>query len=230
MALILNTSTLPIDYAADALSGTITDTVVYGGAEPNRADVRVFITGAKMKQDGTVKQDVGVTSDTGDPETSSVYSFSIPEDGWFRFLVVIVREVYSAVDTYSQYEAVYNSVDDKVYRSKQSGNIGNSLTNTTWWEEITDPSTLALNKGTATESTNIDSLVYNRVLSAQSQQGYGDFVSKESNNCCGDCGDDTPQYKVLNLLINGLLLADQRTSLLSGEKIARRLESILESC
>jgi len=228
MAYTIDSSVLPIEYSADALTIILNDEIDYS-VTPIRSTVRVFVHVDKMKSDNTIKQSPTVASDTGSATTAASWSWSNVEDGWYRILFTIVKVAYSSGSTYAKYDAVYDG-NNKVYRSKQSANTGNDLTDIAWWEEIDNPASLALNKDTAEESENIESLVYNRILIPLSKQGYGDFIAKESANCCGDCDTDYPTYELLNLLINGAIVADTRSQVISGEKISRRLESILERC
>lgn len=221
-----------VDITLDRTTGTLTDETVYGGANPTRDTVRVYVSGYKMKQDASVEEALTVTSDTGDPQNSSVYTFNIPKDGWFRFPTTIVKIPYSALVTFAKYDSVYDAPTGLVYRSLLAGNVGNPLDLTTAWELISNPGDLALNKGSVNESLNVESIVYERIFTPNSEFGFSNFISTESKNCCGDC-DETAilqQYNLIAFLLDGAQDADMRSYLPDGEQICRRLDEILQDC
>lgn len=221
------TISLSIDVADDIETGTLNDDTVY--TSPVRSSVRVFATGYKYSSDDSIDETLTMTSDTGSATTVTSWEFNYPKDGWFRYLFVIIKSAYSSGTTYALYDSVYDG-SNNVYRSKQAGNIGNSLGNTTYWEPITDPSQLALNKGESNESLNIESLVYERVLTSNSQYEYGNFLAEDGSACCGDCNDiETVQdYKKLSLLVNSAIQCDVRSLVVEGEKICRKLQSLFD--
>lgn len=217
------TISLSISVSSDRLTGTLLDSTVY--TSPVRSAVRVFTTGYKIKADNTVDSTLTMTSNTGDPATVTYWNFNIPKDGWFRFPFVIIKAAYSGGTTYAQYDAVYDSATNLVYRSKVAGNVGHSLSNVTYWELITDPSSLANNKGQSNESLNIESILYQRILTPNSAWGYGSLLA--SDTCCGDCDNDETLavYDTFSLWYNGAVQADFRSELVKGEQICRRIES-----
>lgn len=221
-----------VDITLDRATGTLTDETVYGGLNPTRDTVRVYVSGYKMNKDSTVAETLTVTSDTGDPQNSSVYTFNIPKDGWFKFPTSIVKVPYSALVTFAKYDAVYDAPTGLVYRSLNNANLGNPLSLSTSWEPIPIPGDLALNKGEINESLNIESLVYQRILTPNSEYSYGNLISHESESCCGDCDETTAvaQYELAALLLDGAIEADYRAYLPQGEGITRRLDVIFENC
>ncbi len=209
---------------------TITDTTVFGGSNPARNTVLVFLSGNKQSVDNTVAYALTITPNDVDPLVTSSWSHSYTDDGWYNYFYVIIKDEYDAGDTYNQYDAVYSG--SSVYRSLINNNLGYALSNTSAWELITDPSTLAANKGETNESLNIESIIYQRIFTFNSQYGYGSFVAEASEDCCGDCGDEESdaQYNLLSLLVNGAIQCDYRTLLPEGETICRRLSAILGEC
>ncbi len=215
-----------ISISDDRVTGTLNDTSTY--TSPIRSLVRVYASGYKMAFDDTVSETLTLTSNTGDAATVSAWDFPYSTDGWYKFPFVIIKDTYSGGTTYAIYDAVFDG-SNNVYRSKQAGNVGNSLSNTTYWELITDPASLAENEGESNESANIDSQVYQRVLSYDAQYGYGNFLAEDGSACCGDCDDaaTVQTYKKLSLLVNAVVQCDIRTLLVEGEKISRKLQALL---
>lgn len=213
-----------LSITADRVTLTLTDLTTYGSPNPTRSVLRVFLTLYKVDVDnaGTA---IAVTSNTGDSETVSSWSAPFGVDGWYKALFVAIP-AYAGGTTYAIYDAVYDTVTDLVYRSKSAGNVGNALSDTVYWEPISDPTTLAENEGETNESVNITSLVYSRVLTYNSQFAYGNLIA---GNCeCSDCDDENiiQPYEIYSLLLNGAIIADQRSEFIKGERISRKLQSI----
>ncbi len=211
---------------------TITDTTTFGGSNPARNTVLVFLSGNKMNFDNTIAEALVLTPDSTDALVVSSWSYPYPTDGWFQFFYVIIKDLYSGGTTYAKYDAVYDDATQIVYRSLVNTNLGNTLSDTSAWEVIPSPSLLAQNKGEANESLNIESTIYQRVFSYNSQFLYGSFAATASEACCGDCGDleADAKYDLFSLWLNGIIIDDQRSLLPQGEKIARRIEATFGSC
>lgn len=212
---------------SDRLSGTLVDDTTY--SDPLRADTGLFVVGYKMNSDSTVASTLTVTGNAGDPETDDEFTFNLPADGWFRFGIVSVPD-FDNTDTYSIYDAVFEPSTNKVYRSKQNGNTIDTLTNTVWWEEITSPGTLAFNAEEANESTNIDYLIYEVNLSPNSEYGYASEISEMSEECCKvECSLENllPLIRYATI-IDGMTVHSDRSEMSAAERLARRMEALLE--
>jgi hypothetical protein len=208
---------------------TQTDETVFGtGGNPARADVRVFVDAFKMNYENE-ETDLTVTPDDDDPQTDAAWVYPYSTDGWYKIYYVAIP-LYSGATSYSIYDAVADSSTDIVYRSLSNGNIGNALSDTAFWEVITDEAGLANNKGTASESLNINSLVYQRVFSYNSQYTYSNLIREQC--ACTDCDESTlmQNYAIFSLWLNGAIVADQRTEVLDGELLARRIQSRFIDC
>lgn len=208
-------------------SGVLSDNTVFGtGSNPTRADVGVFVSGQKMKYDSTVESDLTVTSNHTDPETDDSWVFSIPKDGWIRFLY-IAPEDYDSGTTYAIYDAVFDPSANGVYRSLQSSNTANSLSNTSFWELITDPSELALNEGESNESANLASQVYQVILTPNSEYAFSSQIAIASTEG-GDVEreQNVTLYELLAVLVDGAYIRSDRSEFSQGERICRRIESI----
>ena len=225
----LPTPVLSIDsITSDRLSGVLLDSSVY--TSPARSAVGVFANGYKINSNNTVASTLTLTGDTSDPETDTEWTFNIPADGWFRFLFVIIPD-FDSSDTYEIYDAVFNPSDGKTYRSKQNANTTDSLVDTAWWEEITDPATLASNEGEANESVNIESAVYEVILTPNAEYLYGNIIADASETCCSvDCSlESLFTYIRLGAILDGAYVASDRGNYPSGEIKMRRFESLAES-
>lgn len=216
---------LTLAIATTRTTATITDDTVYGtGGNPARSAVGVFMTGYKVDIEGE-ETALTVTSDDSDPETDSVWTITLTDDGRYKFPFVIIPDFDSSA-TYAQYDAVFQPSTNKVYRSKSAGNTSDTLTDTVFWEEIADPSDLANNKDTSTESENITSQVYVRVLSPNGQY---DFATKLSDVSPYMDNDDLEfslgDYNLYAQWLDAVAVADSRSELEDGETICRRIQA-----
>jgi hypothetical protein len=222
------TISLDVSIDSDRENASLSDETVYGtGGNPARADVRVFVSGFKMSYENEAT-DLTVTGDDEDPETDSSWRFNIPEDGYFKFYVSIITDEYDTGTTYDQYDAVYDG--NTVYRSVVANNLNNALNNPTYWEEITDPASLANNKGQANESTNITSTIYLRVLSPNSAYYFANMTS--DNWGAVDTIEDEPlqNYIIFRMWLDAVAIADSRSEVLDGELICRRIQAKFIDC
>ncbi len=212
---------------SDRTTATLLDNTVYGtSGNPARNTLGVFVDVQKMKYDSTVDQTLVVTPNQSDPATVDSWTFPIPRDGWFRVLFVAPPD-YAGGTTYALYDAVYNPSGTNVYRSLQSSNTGNSLSNTAFWELITDPPQLALNSGEANESLNLASQVYQFILSPNAQLAFSSQIAVTSLEQ-GDAEreQNVTLYELLGVLSDGLFVRDDRAEYSQGELLARRIQSI----
>lgn len=219
--------TFSVSIDSDRETVTLTDSTTYGtGGNPARADVAVYVAVSKVDSEGA-ETVLTVTSDDSDPTTDSTWSFSYSNgDGHYKVRYVAIPD-YSALTTYSIYDAVYSS---GVYRSKANSNTGQSVSNTTWFESISDPTSLADNKDSSTESGNINSLIYQRIFTSNGQYWYGNLIA---DNCaCTDCSTEEllNKYVTLSILLNGAITCDERTITTTGEILCRRIQSLYSNC
>lgn len=214
---------------SDRAQGVLLDGTTY--SSPVRSGVGVFVTGQKMDFDSSVESTLTVTANNSDPETDSQWTFDIPKDGWFRFNISAIPD-FNASSTYAIYDAVYDASSGKVYRSKQNANTTDTLTDTAWWEEITDPGSLALNEGEDNESENIDSLVYEPGVFPNNEYGYANQIAKASEEYLTSLNipdADLERYALLSVLVNGAQVHADRSQMSQAERTCRRLQSIFES-
>lgn len=216
---------LSVDISTDREDFVLSDDTVYGGANPARATCLVFVDAFKMNHSSEATE-LTCTGNNSNPATDTAWTIQYTEDGWYKIYFVIIDEQYSSGTTYAAYDAVHNG-SGAVYRSKVAGNLGNALSSTTHWELIAadDVADLANNKDTATESLNIVSTIYHRVLRANGQY---EFANQLSDQCtCSDC--DTLEllhdYNIFAQWLDGAEVADSRSEVLDGELICRRIQS-----
>lgn len=214
---------------ADRLTATLVDGTTYGGANPARSAVGAYVIVQKMDAASTVEDTITATGDDADPQTDSSWEFSLENgDGWYRVLF-IAPEDYAGGTTYALYDVAQDPATSIVYRSKQAGNVGNALSNGTYWEVAT--ALVALNEGTATESANLNSTVFSFILTPNAEYNYGNVISEASEECCSvDCTLEALfTYIRMAAIIDGQYVNSDRAEYPQGETKARRFESIVES-
>jgi hypothetical protein len=214
---------LSIAIATDRESFDLSDDTVYGGANPARADNAVYVTAYKMDT-SSEETELSVTGDDADPVTDSSWEIAYTLDGWYKIHFAIIPDFNSA-STYAIYDAVYSG--GVVYRSLQNSNTTDTLTDESWWEVIDSPADLAANKDTASESLNITSQVYHRILSAHSQYTFATDLSNQAMYIDTDEEDRTlTDYNKFAMWLDAMAIADSRSETIDGETIARKVSSL----
>lgn len=210
-------------------TATITDATTF--TNPVRLDCAVFANVYKVSS-LSVQTELDVDSNNSEPETDSTWTFDITTDGYYQMYYVAIPDFDNSA-TYAQYDAVYSV--GVVYRSLQAGNTIEDLTNTTWWEVISDPASLAANEGAANESVNIDSAVYNDIIFNQVNELDGDkalAAAAECSGCgggCDDCSEADKEYEFVHGQRAAAEIAELRQQFIAAEIYIRRLDEFLEA-
>jgi hypothetical protein len=221
-----NTISLSIDISVTD-QGVLNDETVY--ISPQRVDVAVFVSAFKVNS-SSVQTPVTVTPNNADPGVVTFWSFDIATDGWYQFYYTAIPD-YDPVGTYAIHDAVYDPISGKVYKSLSNSNIGIALSDTLYWQEVLIPATLAGNEGLATESTNIDASIYQRILTPKVDRLYGDKAVQIARECCSDCeiAEHIDEFEIVFALREGALISEERLEYADGEKMIRRLDEFI-SC
>lgn len=210
---------------------TFVDATTY--TSPVRTAQGVFVKIFKVDYAGN-RTALTTTPNNVDPASASTttWAATFTEDGWYQMLYV-AAPTYSGAATYAQYDAVYDPTTKLVYRSKSAGNIGNALVNTTFWEFIADPSSLALNVGTSLASPNLNTntsvTTLNLGLYPETRVAFGSSTATAFLEATSTYkrSQDVRTYELLGLAIDGMKIADSRQSYSLLETFARRASSII---
>lgn len=197
----------------------VTDTTTY--TNPTRANVGVFVKVFKVNFSG-LEVALATTSDDEDPGTDSVFTCSLDQDGHYRYKYIAVPD-YNAGTTYALGEVAYDTVAFGVYKSKQAGNVGNALSDTAFWEAISDPTSLI-----ASSPANADTATVNKVVSTLTEDKRNTLAITAAVEQSTDAYrlKDVRSFELVDLLLAGLQAADSAGEFNIGEKIARRAEAI----
>lgn len=214
-----NTKVFTIEITSTRTTLTYVDGITY--TSPLRTAGSVYFSVAKVSYAG-VETALTVTSNNSNPTIDSRWSITYAGDGYYKARYAFIP-TYSTATTYAKYDSVVSG--GVVYRSKLAANLNNAVTNTTWWEVISDGASIATNKGSATESLNCDTVIYERVFTANAQYGYGNCVSLNSMHTESDDEDISHDYDIFSLMLNAAITADERTETVKGELISRKIES-----
>lgn len=204
---------------------TLTDNSTY--TSPARNAVGVFLTVFKTDYSGLMSP-LTATANDGDPATDSVWTVVFTSDGWHQGLYVAVPN-YSGGTTYAKYDAAYDPTSHNVYVSAVAGNVGHALSNTTYWNVVSDPTTLAQNVGLSNESANITAATLNFVEYPYLKQGFGyqtgiAFLEESTD---AKRTKDVRKYHLLELAVNCINESDIAGDYQTAEIVARRASELL---
>jgi hypothetical protein len=223
MALTISVSYLSETPVDSSYQGVIQDDTVYGAGNPARADGVLYMTGEKLNFDSSVDYEIDI--ETYDPTSVTNFTFSIEKDGWNQYTVVFIPE-YNNGTTYLLYDAVYEA--GVVYRATQNSFSGQTPPNSSYWEVISEPTSLAANDGTSTESANIAFEIFNIIIYPFAKKLFGDAAEDYAIQCCGTFKDveEFTAYKELGAIVKALQASNTRSRYASGERISRYAASL----
>ena len=214
--------------AISELNSVFTDQTVYGGAEPLRSAVALFLTAFKVDEN---QIETPLTVNSFDPELVTQFTVSNGVDGYHIYYFIIVNN-YSALVQYEQYDLVWDTTSNKFYEYiNTTPSTGSAVTDPLYFTEVLDP-TVKL------KSQNIPgNVVYQIVRKIVTYQTSicnlkaGIQLAKEGcNDGCG-CGSKTGKYamKIRNYY-SVLLLNEATGQFIEGEKNARLAEKYCVDC
>jgi hypothetical protein len=219
MALVSALSAL--SFSSDADTATITDAVVYGGANPLRAAVAVFIEGWKMDADS---ESTAITITNTAPDSATTWTFESDEDGWYKVRQYIIPN-WNILTAYTTGQVVYYT-NGNVYRAIASS-TGNLPTNTTYFTEV------EFNDATVDDANNVITGYKDYLVIEHGKKCAGEAVAAWSKDeDCGSC--KKVELMASWLQKDALVYAAERFAAISlfnkAEAIARKLETYCESC
>jgi hypothetical protein len=201
MALTPSTSfTQDVD---DVYLGVVVDTTPdYGdGGNPARNAAANYLLWSKTDSGGNR---VFNNPDHGNVLTIITWDVQTPTPGWYERMLMRIQ-FYNPATAYvpevsvngviSQYASiVYYATTDKVYKCKLAS-TGNLPTDATYWEEVTDLSTLISN-------TNVSTTISDTYVRAIVDEGMRELFARMGAECGCDLQQNYKAYKLNGLLIS----------------------------
>lgn len=203
---------------------TITDTTTF--TSPLRTAVGVYVKAFKVDFRGS-ETPLTTTPNNSNANTDSAWTVSYGLDGHYRIKYISVPD-YLIGATYAINQAVFEPTTKLFYKSKSNSNLGNAVVNTTFWLEVSDPSTIVDLVGTATASSNVDVLNTNYLffglLRAKRDQAAIDASIEYDMDAQRD--KDVDAFQLLDVFTEGCVAASSLGQYLKGERITRRGEAL----
>lgn len=196
-------STSFIQDVDDVYAGVVTDTTPdYGvGGNPARNAAANYLLWSKTDSDGNR---VFTNPSPGNVLTVLTWDVITLTAGWYERMLMRIQ-FYNPATAYvpeissngiiSQYASiVYYGTTDKVYKCKLA-TTGNAPTDTTYWEEVTDLSTLISN-------TNVSTTISNTYVRSIVDEGMRELFARMGAECGCDQQANYKAYKLNGLLIS----------------------------
>jgi len=209
-----------------------TDSTVYGGANPLRNTVAVYLTAFKVDEN-QVETPLAVT--VFDPEVATTFTTTNGVDGWHKYKFVIINN-WLVGTTYNKYDLVWDTTLNAFYEYiNDTPSAGNAVTNLIYFSPVPDPTIKIANVGTSSASGNLTYQVIDKIVSFQSSICYLKAASKHAIETCSgnDCGCDTRMgrfYHWIRDLFALLAINETTGQFIEGEKNARLLEKYCDDC
>lgn len=229
MAITVNIPEPTVDL--DTSIGTVLDSSVY--SSPTRASVGVFVKVYKLSYDG-VKTYLPTAGASLDPELDASWTFEYSEDGWILVNYISIPD-YNGATNYSIYDAAFDPTTKLVYSSKSSGNSGNALSNTTFWQLVTNPTDLVYLIGSVNQPTNVlntqglASLYY--IINPYVKRGYGTLAGDaflEASTTYRRT-QDVRLHELVGLGIIAIDIAKARLEYSRGELFCRKATNLINN-
>lgn len=218
--------------AVTSSTSTWTDNTIYGGANPNRNGVAVYLTAYKVDEN-LVETPLIVSN--FDPELATTFTTTNGIDGYHKYNFVIIDN-WLVGTTYNRYDLVWSTTENKFYEyTNATPSAGNLVTNLLFFTEVPDPTIKIANVGTATESGNLVYQVVSKVVSFATSICYIKAASKHAKESCSgsDCGCDSKlgkaYHKIRDLFAN-MAINESTGQYIDGEKNARLAEKYCDDC
>lgn len=208
------------------------DDTVYGGANPDRNEVALYLTAYKVDED-LVESALEV--DIFDPKTVTEFTVESTVDGWYKYYFIIIDD-WLVGTSYNQYDVVWSPTEEAFYQYiNATPSAGNVVTNLTYFEIVADPSALLQDIGTTEEPQNIVYQVINKVVSFATSICYAKAAAKHAKEACtgSSCGCDSKIGRLFHKirdLFASLPLNEGQGLYIQGEKNARLAEKWCDDC
>lgn len=209
----------------DIATGVVTDETDYSvGGNPPRSAKANYLLWSKTDLQGNRTFD---NPDQGNVLSTLTYTVNTPVDGWYEG-ILLRFDPYDNGDSYveqqssgsvvTQYASVvyYNS---KVYKCT-APSTGNLPTNTSFWQEVTDLSTLI-------DNTNVDAFIEDFYIKVRSSQ----CANEKFKGLCGcGCGGDLEKMRLALLMRYNIVSADTAFANDNPEQMEKIIREIEETC
>ncbi len=217
--------------SVDGTTTTWTDETVYGGANPDRNEVAVFITAYKVNE---ALEETALTVASFDPESATSFTITNTSDGWQKTYFVIA-DTWLVGTTYNRDDVVWSASLNQFYEYiNATPSAGNIVTNTTYWAVLADPTTKIADVGTAEESGNLIYQVVSTILDYQVAKCYGNVMVRYAIEICGEyfgCDSELEKTKKrLHTLLTVMRLDNTRQLYLEGERATVLATTYCEDC
>ena len=213
------------------LTGLITNTTVYGGANQDRNEAAEYLLWAKLNTNGAR---TFYNPEQGNVLTALTYTVATTLSGWFQDIGLRIQ-FYDAGTAYSQQVVNGQGVittyagivydDGAVYRCIQSvtGTGPNDSGGSAYWAEVPFEELYTL-----LSNTNIEVSVIDRYVDAQINQDLNEVFASKKN--CG-CGLSDLEY-ILGLRADKISadIAFSNEDYNEGQRIISNIESSLSTC
>ena len=208
--------------SADCNDSTFTDDTVYGGAEFDRNEVAVIVTGVKKGLPDESDVDLVISGNDSDPLTDTSWQTTTSLDGWYVLPMYIIP-LYNP--------GTANVIDDVVYHNAQlwkciQDNTGTEPgTDANFWEAIT------ITDVAVEAADNVTFDYFNYIITCRSASFYSEIVSAAATKgCCEDCNDAELKqiYERVDVLLNGVYSLCNQTRYSEAESVVRNIIHISE--
>ncbi len=208
--------------SADCNDSTFNDDTVYGGAELERNEVAVIVTGVKKGLPDESDTPLVISGNDNDPLTDITWQVATLLDGWYVLPMYIIP-LYDVGISYTVGQVVYHST--QIWKCIAAITAVEPGTDPNYWEAI------LISDAAVETANNVIFDYFNYIITCRSEDCYSEAVTAAATKgCCEDCTNTelTQLYQRLDLLLNGVYSLCNQTRYAETEPVVRNITHICE--
>jgi hypothetical protein len=190
-----------------------------GYGSPNEARANLYLKLILSLRKSTGRESIEIPS--YNPNTVASWSVSITEPGWYEIFLFGCLAWNSGTE-YDEDYVVYHTSTESYYKSLQSSNTNNLVTDTDWWEAITDIEDFQAaidseQSGVYSTTTNIAEICSLRKCEAQ-------MLLKAQCDNCDECA--LKEYEKVRMKLEGIVYNESLGNFTEAQEIIENAQVI----
>ncbi len=196
----------------------------YGAPNPARSSLYINLIVNVVTSAGRQNVPIPAVTSSAYYNTVSSWTMTVSQDGWYE-LYMFATAAYSGGTTYQLNYIAYDPVSNAFYQSQSNSNTGQSLSNATYWLQITDITKFAL--ATQSGDPNSYDTTTNYIELCRSIKCEATALSNASSDCCA--ADQLQQYEKIRMKIEGATYSGGAALFSQAQTIVEDLTAICTS-
>lgn len=191
----------------------------YGAPNEERSNLYLKLIVSLRKSTGREQLDIPEYN----PNTATTWTVTLSEDGWYEIFLFGCL----AWDSNAEYDedyVVYHTSTEAWYKSLQSGNTNHLVTDTDWWEEITDVEDFQA--AIDAEQSDTYSVTNNSTEICRSRKCEAQILLKAQCDSCDECA--LQAYEKVRMKLEAVIYNEGLGNFSEAQEIIESVQVICE--